>query len=689
MLRGMQRAPLLDGRRSEPVLFVLALCALFAACSGISTTEDMPGPDVFVAEPALREGCNPLGGGPDEDCFLPFPSDFYTRPDNTSPTGLRVELPAGVLPVPLKGPPIDPGQLGRRDGFSPATPILAYFPRARSAAGVASVSIDPKSLPEAGHIEETLGPNSTVQLLRYDTGERVPLLAEVDRNAGPGERQAIVIYPQLRLRPKTRYVVALRGVMSRGGTTNPSGTVSREPMAPPAGFRVLRDDKLHRGSVRFKLRARYAEIFALLEKQGVPRAELQLAWDFTTASDEPITGRLVRMRDQAFTYRSMMPPAPISVNKSLERPRMELLRQIFGTFSAPSFLTSDSDGRLRIGADGEPELRGYGQFPLIIHVPACAENSMLPLPVMIYGHGLFGDAIGEMDSAYQREIINRLCVVQIGTDWIGLSSADRATAASVLSDFNGFAQLTDRLQQAQINFAVLARMVRSGVLERLPELQQMGRLLVDSKRVFYYGISNGAIQGMAQLALSPDVSRAALNVGGGFWSQMMFRSSNFGELGALLAANYPDPLDRQLLVALTQWHWDYTDPATYAPHVLRELLPGSGGPKRLLYQEGVGDAQVPNLMTRAIVRSMGLPLLNQPVEAVFGIGQVDGPAPSAYVQFDVGESPRPGAENTPPKSNRVHEAIRRLEAAKAQLLTFLVEDRGVIDTCGGKPCTFQ
>lgn len=688
MLRRMQRASLLEGRRSGPVLLVLALCPLFAACAGSAALDDPPGPDVSVAEPALREGCNPLGGGPDEDCFLPFPSDFYTRPDHTSPTGHRVEVPAGVLPVPRRGVPIDPAPLGRRDGFSPATPILAYFPKARSAAGVALGAVDPRSLPEAGHIEETLGPGSTVQLLRYDTGERVPLLAEVDRNAGPGERQAIVIYPQLRLRPKTRYVVALRGVMGLG-PTSPAGPATREPLPPPAGFRVLRDDKLHRGSVRSKLRARYAEIFALLEKQGVPRSELQLAWDFTTASDEPIHGRLVRMRDLAFSYRSMMPPSPISVHKSIERPRMELLRQITGTFSAPSFLTSDSDGRLRLGADGEPELRGYGQFPLVIHVPSCAESTMGPLPVMIYGHGLFGDALGEMDSAYQREIINRLCVVQIGTDWIGLSSADRAAAVSVLSDWNGFVQLTDRLQQAHINFAVLARLVRSGVLERLPELMHMGRLLIDSKRVFYYGISNGAIQGMTQLALSPDVSRAALNVGGGSWSQMMFRSSNFGELGALLAASYPDPLDRQLLVALTQWHWDYTDPATYAPHVLRELLPGSGGPKRLLCQEGVGDAQVPNLMTRSLVRSMGLPLLNQPVEAVFGIGQVDGPALSAYVQFDVGASPRPGAENTPPKDNKVHEAIRRLEAAKAQLQIFLIDDKGVVDTCGGKPCKFQ
>jgi hypothetical protein len=652
--------------------------ALWLGCGGASIGLEPPGTDRIV-EPPLSAGCNPLGGGPGEDCLLPFPSDVFTRPDATSATGRRIELSAAALPATRKGKRLDPQPFSRRDGFSPATPILAHFPRAFG-------PIDPMLLPGPGRIDETLSDKSPVQLLRFDTGERVPISAELDHNASDGERQAIVIYPQLRLREKTRYVVALRGLRTMSAT----GAVKE--LQPLTGFKALRDGKLQPGSARDRLRPRYAEIFSLLEKQGVPRGELQLAWDFTTASDEPITGRMVRMRDQAFGYKPSgdMPPPPFSVQKSTDKPREFLYRQVIGTLAVPSFLKSDADGRLLLGSDGEPVVRGWGQFPLVIHIPACAERSMVSLPVMIFGHGLFGDALGEMDSGYEREIANRLCMIQIGTNWIGLSEAERAYAAGeIMADFNNFVQLTDRLQQAHVNFLFLAHVIRSGALERLPELQIGGRIVVDSKRVSYYGISNGAVQGVLQLALSPELARGCLNVGGGFWSHMIWRSADFADFGALLASSYPDPLDRQVLVALTQWHWDYTDPATYAPHILRDFLPGSGPPKPLLYQEGVGDAQVPNMATRALMRTMGLSLLNQPVEAVFGIGQVSGPVRSAYVQFDVGVSPRPGADNTPPADNKVHEAIRRLEAARLQLQSFLRDEGDVLDTCFGKPCIFM
>ena len=458
------RAGLLDVRR--PALAapgLLSTCALLAAlgggCGGAGMDLDSPGPGRIAVEPPLSAGCNPLGGGPGEDCLLPFPSDVFTRPDATRATGRRIELSAQALPASRKGVRLDPQPLGRRDGFSPATPILAYFPRALG-------PIDPMLLPGPGRIEETLSDKSPVQLLRYDTGERVPISAELDHNASDGERQAIVIYPQLRLREKTRYVVALRGLRTRSA----AGAVRELP--PLTGFKALRDDRLQIGSARERQRPRYAEIFALLAKHGVPRGELQLAWDFTTASDEPLTGRLVRMRDQALGYKPSgeVPPPPVTVQKSTDKPREFLSRQVLGTFSVPSFLKSDADGRLLLGPDGEPVVRGWGQFPLVIHIPACAERSMAPLPVMIFGHGLFGDALGEMDSSYERELANRLCMIQIGTNWIGLSEAEQAYAAGeIMADFNNFVQLTDRLQQAHINFLYLARLVRSGVLERLPE----------------------------------------------------------------------------------------------------------------------------------------------------------------------------------------------------------------------------
>lgn len=630
-------------------------------------------PQAQPQEPPLPTGCNPLGGSPGEDCLTPFPSSYYLEPDAGGTPRLRI--PAGVLPTSIQGVPLSPDLFNGRDGFSPATPLLAYFP-------LTSGRLDVTNLPTAGRAGESLLPSSPIQLFEYESGERVPILAEPDRNAGSGERQALVIYPQLRLRPATRYVVALTALSSESGMRLPA----------PSGFVALRDGRLDSGSPRSKLKARYDEIFAFLDRQGLSRQSLQLAWDFQTASDTHSSGRLLRMRDAAFSFRATTgTTAGLIVDKVVERPagRMELLRQIFGRLSAPSFLTDDSSGRLLSGRDGEPAIRGIGQFPLTIHIPTCVEKAMGPVPILLYGHGLFGSGQSELDGSLLRELGNRLCMIQVATDWIGLSSADRSfVVGKVLTDFNQIAQLTERLQQAQINFAFLARLLASGSLDGLTELRYMGRPLADKARVYYYGISNGGIQGLSLLALSPHIPRAALCVPGGFWSQMIWRSSNFKMFGDLLAGAYPDPLDRQVLIALSQALWDPSDPATYAAHVLRDPLPGVTA-KRVLYQEGIGDAQVPNLATRAMVRSMGLSLLGLPVEAVFGVGQVLMASESAYVQYDIGQQPRPGDTNVPPdKDNPVHRSIARIEAAKTQLDAFLREDGRVVDTCGPRSCVF-
>ena len=46
-------------------------------------------------------------------------------------------------------------------------------------------------------------------------------------------------------------------------------------------------------------RALYADIFAQLEKAGVTKDDLQIAWDYTTASRENNTARFLHMRDDA------------------------------------------------------------------------------------------------------------------------------------------------------------------------------------------------------------------------------------------------------------------------------------------------------------------------------------------------------------------------------------------------------
>ena len=629
----------------------------------------------------VQQRCNPLsqsesGRPKSEDCFLPFPSSFYSRPDPTSVTGIRVDLTDAALPISSLGAQLDPTPYNRRDGFSNVATLLAHFP---------TTKIDDSSLPSPNQTRRSLEKSSSVQLLEFATGLRTPLFAELDANADPkhGDKQALIIQPVERLRPKTRYIVVIQGLRSKLG----------QAIEPLSGFRKLRDSQTDPRSSLAAESAKFEEIFGALARYGVPRAGLQLAWDFTTGSDEAVTHRLLSMRDAARASGRQLASEktnPITVHQAEKNPPSQpgVFKRIQATFQVTSFLEEGNGNRLHLDVKGEPVAGPRHSFPLTIHVPDCARNAKGPLAVMIYGHGTFNSADAEMSNEYSREIINRLCVIQVGTDWLGRSKKDLAYfLTKIIPNWNNFPQITDRLQQAHVNMLTLGHLIRSGALESLPELQINGRSIVDSNRLYYYGISEGACQGVTTLALSGDIQRGALNVPCGFWSMFFWRSSDFYLWRWALRLTYPGRLERQKLLVLSQLLWDYTDPANYGAHLIKDLLPGSAS-KKILYQEGINDASVPNLTTRAMVRTIGLKLLNPSIESVEGVDQVTGPQDSAYTQFDVGIRPRLGGNNVPPAKNTVHEDIRRLESAKEQLTRFLREDGKVEQTCAGRPCAY-
>jgi hypothetical protein len=613
----------------------LAAVAFIVACGSSS------GP------PEPMPGCNPLIG---DDCVTPYPTSFFQ-----SSTG-HVAIPDGVLPNP-RGITLSPDRLNTHDGFSPSTPFVVYFAK----------GVDASLLPVADAIDQSTASTSHVQILDFATGARVPLFAELDVNAGSGERQALIIHPMARLAPSTRYVIALVGLNDATGT----------PLEAP-GFAALRD-KTTLNRALTPLVASYETIFAMLETAGITRSSLTLAWDVTTASDVDSTGHLFAMRDQAL---AMVDSLTWTITKETDTGSdAERIRELVGTFEVPSFLTDDSaTGTLLTDGSGNPMLRGsLGSANFVVEIPACATTAMSPLPVMVYGHGLFGDAASELETSYQRQLGQYLCMVQIGTNWIGLSSDDLPTiAGTVFPDFNQLHIITDRLQQAHVNAQVLTRLVLTKLKDD-PALAIGSAAVIDGSAAYYFGISDGGIQGATYMALAQDVTRGALNVPGAEWSLLMFRSFDFSQLLALLNVNLPDPLDQQILVALFQPEFDFTDPAGFASHV--DLTT-----KQLLLQEGIGDAQVTNLATRVLARELGVAGLDLE-QPVYGITAQMAPLASAYTQYDITPSPLPPTGDTPSGSdNGVHETIRELVPVEQQIKAFLAPGGMVTDVCSGAPC---
>jgi hypothetical protein len=126
-------------------------------------------------------------------------------------------------------------------------------------------------------------------ILDLETGERVAHWAELDRSKEFDENPSLLIHPAAPLRDGKRYVVAVRGLVDASGG----------PIEPSPAFGSLREGTPSNHPSVEARRDLYQEIFGALEDAGVLKDDLQLAWDFTTASRESNTSWLVHMRDEA------------------------------------------------------------------------------------------------------------------------------------------------------------------------------------------------------------------------------------------------------------------------------------------------------------------------------------------------------------------------------------------------------
>ncbi len=645
----------------------LALVALLIASTACGGPQKAPAHVV--------RGCSPLA--PAGTCLLPFPDSWFEQADAKSDTGRRVIFPDGTLPANTKGVLLREAAFGTLDGYSPATPIIVWFPQ----------GVDRSALPSLADSARTAQAGFPIALVDLTTDKRVAFFAELDLNADPaqGEKQALLIHPLSRLENDTRYAVAI---------TTALHDAQGKPLAPSGAFAQWVQGSLPSSSPLAEISDRLDQDQTAFQKLGIAKKDLALAFDFDTASDAQATGRLVAMRDQAlaaaphglgYTIDSKTEPTPDA--------DPDALRIIDGHFLAPNFEVGKDPSLLDLDRNGNPVMTRAQPFPFTAVIPRCVQNASGPVPLLILGHGLFDTAHSELMD--DRNLLNQLCMVAIGTDWLGVAQYDFTTIASkVLPDVNDFGLITDRLLQAHVNFQVLTRLAMNALASD-PAFAVDGRPSYDPSRRYYWGASNGGIQGTTYLALSPDIERGVLNVPGAEWSTMIWRSSDFGAALLVLDQYYPDKLDQQLLVALSQSLWDRSDPIEFSPH-LAHPLPGVPMKKEAIFQESLGDAQVPNLATDIEMRTIGAVGLAPLSQPVFGISSGSPTGGIVYTQWNVYPTPLPPSGDVPAANNPAHDAVRRLPQAIAQTADFLEPDGKVVQTCGSGegsdfvpgPCTF-
>ncbi|MBA3392563.1 MAG: hypothetical protein H0T89_07965 [Deltaproteobacteria bacterium] len=609
---------------------------------------------------ATAAECNPFGTS---GCVLPWPSSVYEREDTTSPTGVRLDLPLGALPVNFDGIEIDPAWMNKRTGFSPMSQILLTFPD----------GVDNSNLAFYDDIGASLTDASPTVIVNMTTGERVAHFAEVDVNEiDKPEEQVLYLRPAVRLEGGTRYAVGIRKSLH--------GKTGAELPSTPA-FRAIRDGDSSGHARIDAVRGRFPEVFAALATAGVPQDDLVVAFNFMTSDDASLIADPLAARDAAMAVVGNADSVTYAITSDMVNPEAGIARVVRLTYQTPQIADLTGVAGFHRDAAGKVTVMGSTTASASIVIPSCATPSN-KAGVVIYGHGFFG-GLDEPTGAYARHFAKTTCSVVVGGVWRGMSADDVADALLALNDLNKMPGFGERIWQGMVDFMTLTKLA-TGKLARevLVDDPTTPEPIVDPARLLYYGISQGHILGSTLFAYDPTMRRAVLGVGGANWALIFERSNNWAAYSLPLKGAYGGVMGSVILQQVVEMGLELLDGATAIPHLRAGGLPGTP-PKQILQQMSMGDCAVPNLASEYQARSLGLPLLGPTVKTPYGFTPTEGPLASGFVIMN--ESPA----LLPPVSNEVfnydneaHENLRARAATIQQIARF-AETGEIVNFCTG------
>ncbi len=560
--------------------------------------------------------------GPGNACLAPFPNDFYTRDDVSSATGKRLALDpestprtAGGAATPNKHIAVE--AINQSDGFSPGPLISVRIPDLDNQA-----AFDQSGIVSNRQMSATYSPDQPVVLIEAESGERQLIWAELDSTVTGDQSRNLIIRPGKNLRNGHRYIVAIRDLKDASG----------RPIQAPAAFRLYRDADRTSNPIVESRRSHFESIFKRLAQAGVGRDSLYLTWDFTVASTENLTGRMLSIRDRAFAglgdpdlddgvVQGLAPNFTISKVTDYTGVHTgngeDDIRLVEGTYTVPCYLDEmgcPTGSTFELDTDQKPiriegntmEARFVCNIPRsVVNEDGSFKHKARP---SLYGHGLFG-SIDEMTSRNVRQLGVENNVITCGTDWIGMAREDVfPTAFGALQDLSKFPALPDRLQQGFLNFLYLGRLlVHPNGLAADDAFKFDGQSALDTADLFYYGNSQGGIAGGALTAVSVDFTRSVLYVPGMNYSTLLTRSVDFDTYKAILYPTYPVEVERPSIFSLMQILWDRGEPNGYANNMTDNPLPNTPT-HTVMISMAYGDHEVANIATEVEARTIGAPL---------------------------------------------------------------------------------
>lgn len=530
--------------------------------------------------------CNPLSS---RHCVLPWPSDHFTVPDRSQPTGRAVVFANQLIsPSTLAQLPASarPEEIFRdSDGFSAAGSIIFEF---------------------LGKIDEDrfeTQKDAYIHVYDMTMGTKVEnLTIAFNKLAETSDKTYVEIYPQVRWQYGHKYVAIVQfAFLTREGN---------------GFYRSPGVEKLFAGSN--PIADSHRDVISFLTRQGVDLDSIQNLTSFTVRSRDNVTKPLLTAK-KIIAAESH----PIRNLRVLHYPHASLSAVVYGEFLATDFTNANQGVDFRRIEAGRSR---WIQF--LLTLPKRPHGAKAPVAIYAHGLGFFKEAA--MIQAYNNAE-HGFATIAIDHPHHGhrvlrgepyllrLISHEHLPEMVSLS----FQVTTDHLS---LYYALKSSLAKLDVLPKdayradqdLPTADGVGDL--DPQFIVFQGLSLGGVMGSAFAAVVP-FEGVFLQVSGVNISRILANSVLWGSVFKNLVP--PDTQHAEVAFAMSayQQRQDYGDGINFLDFQDAELKARGGKKFTVVY--GLGDRIVGEFAPLGVARLLNLPLVRPTLDASVGLREID------------------------------------------------------------------
>lgn len=518
--------------------------------------------------------CNPLSLN---TCGLPFPSDYWTVQDASSPTGTRIQTSDELIrPELLAQLPVENGIsveqiFNGASGFSAASAVVFEFAQRPDDSALDKYGAD---MVMAYDLTSGNFVDIRTQISNYARGRQVSAPSEVlevyplDRWSF-GHTIAVVVTKALPIDGEEEDFLSLQN-----NATSPEQQAYLTQLSQAIGQMGLQSDQI-----------RNATLFTVRDRAEVLDPMRTLV-ERTFAAEHPLRNVTVNYKGY-FSKRAAV---------------------ITGELLTHNYRRENGIGLVDFDGDYQEQW-----IPFRLSLPKAARNQG-SVPVAFYAHGLGLSKESDLLVADQNASLG---VATFSVDFPNHGARSKADGGMVFTNLT-ISKVTREIgmmTQNNIDFAAAHK-----ALIGMADLDVVGKWRwggcwqcadgipdLDTGRVFMQGTSLGGVLGSAYAALSPDLDGAVFHVSGVGVTSILAGSILWDVAFSHLEPPAATGAEALLLKGAIQQMLDYGDSINYID-LMRN--PDNGRPIRPLFViTGAGDNIVPNDSSVAMARLAGLPIV--------------------------------------------------------------------------------